>query len=392
MTNYMATIKNVAAFAKIVAATVAAIAAAVMVPVYGGGVLPVYAAENAPLAPPQAPTATPSALTIHGIACVDQDMNGVCSFDEARVPNVLVRTVEGNAVGVTDNAGEYSLRASPRSALEVTIPAGFRSTNGNLRKLRIQMDEGSQVDIALWLDNPYSITQPISTTAMGQLQNSDGALYSAQLQALSVMGVVLNPYYVLLAVLVVVLLLLVIVLALLLGGLKRPDAKVVSPPDATRREQPDPRQLAHEATVGAWQMVTEQMVADALGETISIDENVGILDAKAEPNPRFSVVTRDGRTIIFTTDLNLLRKAKIIRRSDRAVDISARSPANHARAGALWHQVLVIRKMWHVTPPSKAHWYVVERGKGKRVSKVRGQAISEMPFLRVPQVSREGRG
>jgi hypothetical protein len=355
-----------------------AIAVAAMALACGGRVA--YAEGADPATP--APTATP--MTIHGIACVDQDLNGICSFEEARVPNVLVRTVADSAiVGVTDNAGEYTLRASPQSALEVTIPSGFKSVNGNLHKLRIQMDQSDQVDIALAMDVPYSVTAPISMTVAGSTQGN------VVVPALTVMGLDVNPFFVLLAVLVAVLALLCVVLLVLLRGIRRADPKPVMQQETSLLNQTDPQLRAQEATFGTWQMVAEQMVADALGETVSIDESVGILDAKAEPNPRFSLVTRDGRTIIFTTDVRLLRKAKIIRRGDRVVDISARSAQNHASAGALWHQVLAIRNMWHITPPSKAHWYVVERGKGKKVSKVRGQSISEMPFLRIPQMTHE---
>ena len=372
-------IQTIALFKKVSSSCKPIAAAMALVLICGGQVA--YAEGNAPATP--VPTSTP--MTIHGIACVDQDLNGICSFEEARVPNVLVRTVEdSNTVGVTDNAGEYTLRASPRSALEVTIPTGFKSINGNLRKLRIQMDQSDQVDIALSMDSPYSVTMPLSTTVAGQVQNDTFA------PALSVMGVALNPYYLILVVLIAVLVLLVLVLLVLLRGFKHADPKPDSHHKTSLLDQTDPRLRAQEATLGNWQTLAEQMVADALGETISIDESVGILEAKAEPNPRFSLVTRDGRTIIFTTDVRLLRKAKIIRRGDRVVDISARSPADHANAGVLWHQVLAIRNMWHVTPPSRAHWYVV--GRGKSVSKVRGQAISEMPFLRIPQITHEGHG
>lgn len=373
MTHTSAFFKKVSSFSKPIAAALA------FALICEGRVA--YAEGNAPVTP----TAPATPLTVHGIACVDQDLNGVCSFEEARVPNVLVRAVADSAtVGVTDNAGEYTLRASPRSALEVTIPTGFKSVNGNLHKLRIQMDQSDQVDIALTLDSPYSVTAPISTTVAGLAQDNTVA------PALSLMGATLNPYYLLLVVLIAILGLLILVLLVLLRGVRHSDPKLVSSPKTSLAEQTDPRLRAQEATLGTWQMLAEQMVADALGETISIDESVGILEAKVEPNPRFSLVTRDGRTIIFTTDIRLLRKAKIIRRGDRVVDISARSPATHANVGVLWHQVLAIRNMWHVTPPSKAHWFVVERGKS--VSKVRGQAISEMPFLRIPQITHEGHG
>jgi hypothetical protein len=373
MTPFIALIQKMQSFCKLLAV---ALAFAMM------GIGQVANAEgNAPVTP----AATSSPLTVHGIACVDQDLNGVCSFEEARVPNVLVRSVTDSAtVGVTDNAGEYTLRAAPHSALEVTIPNGFRSVNGNLRKLHIQMDQSDQVDIALALDVPYSVTTPLTTTVAGQVQNDAFA------PVLTVGGVALNPYSLILAILLAVLILLALVLLVLLKGGNRSEPRPVSHRGPALLEQPTAQLRAQEATLGAWQILAEQMVADALGETISIDESVGILEAKAEPNPRFSLVTRDGRTIIFTTDIRHLRKARFIRRGDKVVDISARSPADHAGAGALWRQVLVIRNMWHVTPPTKAHWYVVVRGKS--VSKVQGQSISEMPFIRIPQITREGHG
>ncbi len=340
-----------------------------------------FAEGNAPLTltPPSAP------VTVRGIACIDQDMNGVCSFGEARVPNVLVRALDGNAVGVTDNSGQYSLQVPARTILEVTVPAGFRSVNGNLHKLHIQMDDSNEIDIALALDTPITASQ--STTATTGTTPVNSSVNSAA--TFSALGMSINSTDALLVTLLTVIALFIALFVYLLNSLRHLYQKLPQQINQNGHTTLHLNPGSSTSAVTSWQMTAEQIVADALGETVSIDETTGILDANAEPNPRFSVVTRDGRTIIFTTDPRLLRRAKIIRHGDRVIDITSRSTQSHAGAGDLWRQVVTIRNMWHYTPPSRAHWYVAVRSRTKKNSKVQGTAISEMPFLCIPRAIRE---
>jgi hypothetical protein len=127
----------------------------------------------------------------------------------------------------------------------------------------------------------------------------------------------------------------------------------------------------HNLTAKGWQDVAAQVVADALQQTVSIDSSVGILDASSDPCPKYSLITCDGREIIFTTSLRTLRQMKLVRRHDRVVDVSALSGSRHADANMLWHYALAQRGQVSVASPSWAHWYIVVRESGARYSGMR---------------------
>jgi hypothetical protein len=119
----------------------------------------------------------------------------------------------------------------------------------------------------------------------------------------------------------------------------------------------------------SWHNVAEQLAADALRENLSVDTDAGIMDISTQPSLRFTLMTRDGRAVAFTTDPKLMHKAKLIRRGDRVVNLSKVSPICHAEATMLWQTVLAQRNVNRVTPPRSAHWYVVARVVNQRQTK-----------------------
>ncbi|MCL4505282.1 MAG: hypothetical protein M1434_12175 [Chloroflexi bacterium] len=313
---------------------------------------------------PVATTAPATALiTIRGVACIDQDLNGLCAPSEARVPNVIVRGPAG-AVAITDSSGQYALQIAPGSQLYIAIPAGFKSANGSLNHLFIQLSAPSTMDIALALDNSNSgAASTVSQQAGGTPPGVDSphatsdsiaapATTAAPTAFLEAGSLVILALAVILALLALVVIRLIYLKSVPQQNLRLDDEKIKALGDLL-------------LTPNGWQTVAGQIVADALNENISVDEDFGILNAANEPAPRFTVVTRDRRVVMFTTGLAFARKARMIRKGDRVVDITRRSVTSHAGAGLLWQHAATVRNMDQLTPPSFAHWYIIAQSGSK---------------------------
>lgn len=168
------------------------------------------------------------------------------------------------------------------------------------------------------------------------------------------------------------LLLTLILLVIIMAGMRRSMQRSIA-----RQELLLHQQRAHEMAAvlqppQGWQTVAEQLVADALRENIGINTDSGVMDVTSQPNPRFTLLTRDGRSVSFTTDLQLMKKAHLVRRGDRVVNVSHLSPTSHTEATLLWQSLLAQRNMKTVTPASSMHWYVVVRPTAQRVGAARG--------------------
>jgi Mg-chelatase subunit ChlD len=168
-----------------------------------------------------------------------------------------------------------------------------------------------------------------------------------------------------------------------LGSLRRALQSAFAQQDLAGRSRPGYDSSLHTLTALNWQQVTAQIIADALKRPITIDGAGGILDATANPCPRFSVVTCDGAEVIFTTDLPMLRQMKMVRRHDRIVDVSALSKARHVDAGMLWQYALAERGQVNAATPSAAHWYVVVRAPGARSAGLRALLRRRTPLQRL---------
>ncbi len=322
-----------------------------------------------PAASPTPVAAKPAAamVTVRGIACVDLDQDGWCAEDEARVPNVILRSASG-AVAVTDYAGQYAIEALAHTALEITVPEGFRSAAGNLRRLN-QLLSSDRMDVALSLDKRVAAatTRDAATPA----------------------GVEPMVLYLALAGIGGIALLSLGLLAFTALSLRRAYRKLVAQQDAMFRDQRIKDVLAELATARGWQTVAGRIVADALRQSVVIDAEAGIIDASAEPVMKFTLVTDEGNEIVFTTDPNMLRKTRLIRPGDRVVDVTALSAANGIAADVLWTHVLDLRNMRRVAPPASAHWHVVVRRSSAAAA---GEgAASAAPFGRSLRAARGGR-
>jgi hypothetical protein len=341
------------------------------------------AAQPATTAQPQATAG--SEVTVHGIACVDLDHNGICSYHEARVPDVIVRDADG-AIAVTNNAGEYTLQTPGQSELFVTIPSGFTSINGNLRHLSMQMFSGDKLDIALDLDGAL----PASVDTANQVESRVNSILP-----FTEVPDDLKPIYLALAGVAVVVLLMLLLSARVMSGMRYSYQTTMAQQDKVLRDQ-YARELSQQFQSNhGWPAVAGQIVADALRETVSINGDAGILDITVRPSPRFTLITRDGREVVFTTDPRVMRKVKLIRRGDRVVDVSALSPTSRTEAAMLWEYVLGAHNMSHAAAPSSAHWYVVVRSAGARASGKRGimpRRLPRLTALRQFALLRGGRG
>lgn len=115
------------------------------------------------------------------------------------------------------------------------------------------------------------------------------------------------------------------------------------------------------ASSAGWKSVADQIVANATQEAASFDADEGVLDIATEPSPKFTLLMRDGRQVVFTTNPKSMRRMHLIQRSDRVIDVSAISRVSHMDAGLLWSYVQDKRNMTPTAIPLRAHWYIVIR-------------------------------
>lgn len=162
-----------------------------------------------------------------------------------------------------------------------------------------------------------------------------------------------------------------ILLVIIMAGTRLTVQRTIATQELLLHQQRTKEMTAALQPPHGWQSVAEQLVADALRESIGINTDIGVMDVTSQPNPRFTLLTRDGRSVSFTTDLQLMKKAHLVRRGDRVVNVSHVSPTSHTEATLLWQSLLAQRNMQTVTPASSMHWYVVVRPTGQRVGAAR---------------------
>jgi hypothetical protein len=177
--------------------------------------------------------------------------------------------------------------------------------------------------------------------------------------------------YIALAVFAVILLGSLLVVAGALRDLRFTYQQANPPHDDVLNSRPGFDTNVHNLAAKGWQDVAAQVVADALQQTVSVDSAVGILDASAEPCPKYTLKTCDGHEITFTTNVRMLRQMKLVHRRDKVVDVSALSSTRHADAGMLWRFALAARGQTNVASPAWAHWYIVVRSPGARTAGMR---------------------
>ncbi len=293
--------------------------------------------------------------TVSGVACVDSDRNGLCSSDEARIPNVVIR-VEDGSVTATDNSGAYTIAVPSNATLDVNIPAGYKSLDGNPR---IQVIAADRIDIALAIDTPIALPTLVPPAPIKIELPKDILRPNISLD------MDLRPVYYTLAAIGAVILLSQLMVSSVLRGVRKTYQKSLDSQNMIMVEERSRNVAMRLQDDNGWQVVAEQLVADALSEPIAIDSDAGILDATTEPAPRFTVAGRDGREFTFTIDPNMLKKQRLLQRGDKVLKVSSISPRSHADVSMLWEYVLHTRRLWRVTPPSTVEWYVAVRGAKK---------------------------
>jgi hypothetical protein len=100
-----------------------------------------------------------------------------------------------------------------------------------------------------------------------------------------------------------------------------------------------------------------QLAALALARPIALRR--GLLHIGAQPAPYFTITDLDGVRYFFTTDLNALRRARVVRRSDPARNLSAVSIAARADVAAVWRTLTGWHGLAHIALPRGARWHVV---------------------------------
>jgi len=113
-----------------------------------------------------------------------------------------------------------------------------------------------------------------------------------------------------------------------------------------------------------WRNVLNQLLADALPEVGARVGTGGVLDLGGSPVPRFTVAGRDGRSYLFTTSPEALRRVKVVGRRERATPLDAAlSPAARVEVQAVWDH-LAAQRLRGQAPvlPRRAEWFLVVRG------------------------------
>ena len=310
-----------------------------------------------------APEQTTGVIKVQGIVCVDKDRNGLCSADESRIPNVIVKTTDGN-ITASDNTGQFSLRTPVQSSLNIVIPAGFTTRDGKV-ELQLKPEEIMQLALVAEVVPPTvaAAPQPQTIIAIPTVVVNPAASNST---------VVVNfdtiPLLVGAGVLGLVILLSVFIIRGGLGGMNKTFQQQVARQDAQLAIQHNRDTAMRMQLPNGWQQIAERLVADALLETVSIDEESGIIDASTYPAPKFTVVSRDGREFVFTIDPKSMKKMKLLKKGDRIIEVTSLSPTARMDVQTLWDFVVNTRNMWTATPPHRATWYVIVRVSNRRPS------------------------
>lgn len=303
-----------------------------------------------------------SLMKVQGIVCVDRDRNGTCGVDEPRIPNVIIRSTDGN-VAASDAAGQFIVRTPAQSPLNITLPGGYTSADGR-GQLQVQPAESLQLalipEVAPTSQAPVS--QPQSIVIPTVVVNPTAG------NTTTIVTIDTVPILIGAGVLGLIILVSVVIIRGGLGGMNKTFQQQVARQDAQLAIQHNRESAMRMQLPNGWQQIAERLVADALLETVSIDDEAGIIDASTYPAPKFTVVARDGREFVFTIDPKTMKKMKLLKKGDRIIEITSLSPTAQMDVQTLWDFVVNTRNMWTATPPGRATWYVIVREGNRRAS------------------------
>ena len=292
---------------------------------------------------------------------MDKDRNGVCSAEEPRIPNVIVKTMDGN-ITASDNTGQFVLRTPAQGTLNVVIPAGFTTQDG---KVELQVNPAETVQLALVAE----VLLPTATVAPQTIIMMPTVVQAAPQGPINTTVYFDTvPIMVGAGILGLIILVSVFIIRGGMGGMNKTFQQQVARQDAQLAIQHNRDTAMRMQLPNGWQQIAERLVADALLETVSIDEESGIIDASTYPAPKFTVVSRDGREFVFTIDPKSMKKMKLLKKGDRIIEITNLSPTAQMDVQTLWDFVVNTRNMWTATPPHRATWYVIVRISNRRPS------------------------
>ncbi len=302
-------------------------------------------------------------IKVQGIACVDKDRNGLCSAEEPRIPNVIVKTSDGN-VTASDNTGQFILRTPAQTMLSVVIPVGFTTQDG---KVTLEVKSNENIQLALVAE---VVRATATVAAVPQIVIAMPTAINPPAQGPIITEVKIDTVPIMIGAGVLGLIIFVSVMVLRggLGGMNKTFQQQVARQDAQLAIQHNRDTAMRMQLPNGWQQIAERLVADALLETVSIDEESGILDASTYPSPKFTVVSRDGREFVFTIDPKAMKKMKLLKKGDRIIEVTNLSPTARMDVQTLWDFVVNTRNMWTATPPNRATWFVIVRTSNRRPS------------------------
>lgn len=306
-----------------------------------------------------APALVPLTRTVTGIACVDANSNGQCDAGEQPVRDIIVRSQSG-AFTLTDALGQFAMTVPVSDLLDIALPSEYRSLSGQ-RAITIPLVAGMAVEpISLALLSAASAPAP-TAAAPAIIPPIKVELPQDFIRPIVNVSVDLQPLYLALAALAAVLLLSQLLISGVLGGMRRAYDKSFKSQELLLTEQRKQDVAMRLQAPNGWHRMAEQLAADALAESVSIDEEAGILDASSQPAPKFTLASRDGREFIFTVDPDLLKKQRLIDRRDKVLKLSKASATGATDAAMLWEYVMASRRLWRVTPPRNLEWFLVVR-------------------------------
>ncbi|MEO6062390.1 MAG: hypothetical protein ABIQ99_10665 [Thermoflexales bacterium] len=280
----------------------------------------------------------PDVILVTGTVCFDENGNGKCDAAEAPVRETRVTSVDGSSLSLTDDLGQYVLRARAGSGISVVPPVGYRALTSTL-------PAQSRVDFVLVADRAALPTSPpAAPTLAPTLNTSPGARISELL------------IYVIFGGLIILIILSNLRISGSIDNLRKTQlaiAEQTSRADLAAWRSDLEQRIQHE-----WGSVAGQQIADLLGESIRINERMGITGVAAEPAPRFAVTDARGRKFIFTTSLASLRELGIIGWRDRVARVTESGSVSMAQA--LWDYVATHGQI-NIVVPRSSPWYMAVR-------------------------------
>lgn len=284
----------------------------------------------------------PEVILVTGTVCFDENGNGKCDAAEAPVRETRVTSVDGSSLSLTDDLGQYVLRAKTGSGISVVPPAGYRA-------LTTTVPAQTRVDFVLVADRaaiPTSLpaAPTLVPTAAPTLNTSLGARISELL------------IYVILGGLIILIILSNLRISGAIDNLRRTQLAIAE--QTSRADLAAWRSDLEQRIQREWGNVAGQQIADLLGESIRINERMGITGVAAEPAPRFAVTDARGRKFIFTTSVASLRELGIIGWRDRVSRVTESGSVSLAQA--LWDYVATHGQI-NIVVPRSSPWYVAVR-------------------------------